>query len=57
MPVTIKFRIGIDERLTTFLDSGRIVAEGEGCAAVALHARTAAQLYDGEADWERDRAN
>lgn len=50
VPVTIKFRIGIDERLTTFLDAGRI-GEQEGCAAVALHARTAAQLYDGEADW------
>ena len=50
VPVTIKFRIGIDETLRTFLDAGRI-AEGEGCAAVALHARTAAQLYDGEADW------
>ncbi len=50
VPVTIKFRIGIDERLTTFLDTGRI-GEQEGCAAVALHARTAAQLYDGEADW------
>ena len=35
----------------TFLDSGRI-AEDEGCAAVGLHARTAADLYDGEADWE-----
>jgi nifR3 family TIM-barrel protein len=51
VPVTIKFRIGIDERYTTFLDSGRIAQE-EGCAAVALHARTAAQLYDGEARWE-----
>ena len=51
VPVTIKFRIGIDERLRTFLDAGRI-AEEEGCAAVALHARTAAQLYDGEARWE-----
>jgi nifR3 family TIM-barrel protein len=50
VPVTIKFRIGIDERVHTFLDAGRI-AEGEGCAAVAMHARTAAQLYDGEADW------
>ena len=33
------------------LKTGRI-AEDEGCAAVALHARTAAQLYDGEARWE-----
>ncbi|MCG8592584.1 MAG: tRNA dihydrouridine synthase DusB [Proteobacteria bacterium] len=50
VPVTIKFRIGIDDGLETFRDAGRI-AEEEGCAAVALHARTAAQLYDGEADW------
>jgi nifR3 family TIM-barrel protein len=50
VPVTLKFRIGIDERYETFLDSGRIGQE-EGCAAVALHARTAAQLYDGAADW------
>jgi nifR3 family TIM-barrel protein len=51
VPVTIKFRIGIDERYSTFLESGRIAQE-EGCAAAALHARTAAQLYDGEARWE-----
>jgi len=51
VPVTIKFRIGIDEDVVTFLDAGR-VAEEEGCAAVSLHARTAAQLYDGEARWE-----
>jgi nifR3 family TIM-barrel protein len=50
IPVTIKFRVGIDERLHTFLETGRI-AEGEGCAAVALHGRTAAQLYEGSADW------
>jgi nifR3 family TIM-barrel protein len=51
VPVTLKFRIGIDARLVTFLDAGRVGQE-EGCAAVALHARTAAQLYDGAADWE-----
>jgi nifR3 family TIM-barrel protein len=51
VPVTLKFRVGIDERYETFLDSGRI-GEEEGCAAVGLHARTAAQLYDGEARWE-----
>jgi nifR3 family TIM-barrel protein len=50
VPVTMKFRLGIDEAHETYLDAGRI-GEAEGCSAVALHARTAAQLYDGEADW------
>src|SRR5512135_3403374 len=39
VPVTLKFRIGIDERYQTYLEAGRIGQE-EGCAAVALHART-----------------
>lgn len=51
VPVTIKFRMGIDEGVMTYLDAGH-VAQEEGCAAVALHARTAAQLYSGEARWE-----
>jgi nifR3 family TIM-barrel protein len=51
VPVTLKFRIGVDESLTTFLSSGK-VAEEEGVKAVGLHARTAAQLYDGHARWE-----
>ena len=50
VPVTIKFRMGIDDNHLTYLESGR-VAESEGCAAVTLHARTAAQLYDGSAKW------
>lgn len=51
IPVTVKFRIGIDDEHHTHLDAGRI-AEGEGAAAVALHARTAAQRYSGTADWD-----
>jgi nifR3 family TIM-barrel protein len=51
VPVTIKFRMGIHDGLLTYLDAGRI-AEDAGCAAVGLHARTAAALYDGEARWE-----
>lgn len=51
IPVTVKFRIGIDDELVTYRDTGRI-AEDEGCAAICLHARTAAQLYDGTARWE-----
>ncbi|MTL11315.1 tRNA dihydrouridine synthase DusB [Nocardia seriolae] len=50
VPVTFKFRIGIDDEHHTYLDTGRI-AEEEGAAAVSLHARTAAQLYSGQADW------
>ena len=50
IPVTIKFRKGIDDDLLTYLDAGQI-GEGEGARAVALHARTAAQLYSGSADW------
>jgi len=49
-PVTIKFRMGIDDEHLNFLESGHI-AEQEGCAGVTLHARTAAQLYDGHARW------
>ncbi len=50
-PVTIKFRMGVTDELRTDLEAGR-VAQEEGCAAVGLHARTAAQLYDGEAQWQ-----
>jgi nifR3 family TIM-barrel protein len=50
VPVTIKFRKGLNDDLLTFLDAGRI-GEEEGVKAVALHARTAEQLYSGSADW------
>ncbi len=50
VPVTVKVRKGLDDDLLTFRDAGR-VAEDEGAAAIGLHARTAAQLYAGEADW------
>ncbi|GAB95139.1 nifR3 family TIM-barrel protein [Kineosphaera limosa] len=50
IPVTVKMRIGIDEDHHTYLEAGRI-AQQEGVAAVALHARTASQAYSGQADW------
>ncbi|MEV7691816.1 tRNA dihydrouridine synthase DusB [Microbacterium sp. NPDC089189] len=50
IPVTVKMRKGIDVDHLTFLDAGR-AAEDAGVAAVALHARTAAQFYSGSADW------
>ncbi|MEZ3161065.1 tRNA dihydrouridine synthase DusB [Microbacterium sp. BWT-B31] len=50
VPLTVKMRKGIDADHLTYLDAGRI-AEDAGVAAVALHARTAAEFYSGEADW------
>ncbi|GGM84953.1 tRNA dihydrouridine synthase DusB [Dactylosporangium sucinum] len=50
LPVTVKMRIGIDDDHQTFLDAAR-TAQDAGVAWVALHARTAAQRYSGEADW------
>jgi len=50
IPVTVKMRKGIDDDHLTYLDAGRM-AEREGAAAVALHARTAADFYSGTADW------
>jgi nifR3 family TIM-barrel protein len=51
VPVTAKFRIGVDEDLITYLNTGRI-AEEEGIASIALHARTAEQHYSGTARWD-----
>ncbi|WP_448852866.1 tRNA dihydrouridine synthase DusB [Corynebacterium sp. 335C] len=52
VPVTVKFRVGIDDDHHTHLDAGRLAADN-GAVAVALHARTAAQRYSGEADWSQ----
>ena len=50
VPVTVKLRMGVDDEHLTFLDAGR-AAEDEGASAVSLHARTAEQLYSGDARW------
>ena len=50
VPVTVKMRIGIDSDHLTYLEAAQSAAD-QGVAWVALHARTAAQLYEGEADW------
>jgi nifR3 family TIM-barrel protein len=51
VPVTMKTRKGIDDEHLTYLDAGRI-AQDAGCAAIALHGRTAVQHYSGRADWD-----
>ena len=51
VPVTVKMRKGVSDEALTYLDAGR-AARDAGAAAVALHARTAEQLYSGSADWD-----
>lgn len=51
IPVTCKFRMGIDDSLLTHVETG-VICEEEGAAAVALHARTAQQHYAPSARWE-----
>jgi tRNA-dihydrouridine synthase B len=51
LPVTVKTRLGWDD------DSIKIVEVAErlqdvGCKAIAIHGRTRAQMYKGEADWK-----
>jgi nifR3 family TIM-barrel protein len=50
-PVTVKMRMGIDDDHLTFRDAARIAAD-EGVTWVALHARTAQQMYSGQAHWD-----
>jgi nifR3 family TIM-barrel protein len=50
VPVTVKMRVGIDSDHHTYLEAGKSAADA-GVAWVALHARTAEQMYEGQADW------
>ena len=51
LPFSIKFRAGWDESRRNAVEIARI-AESEGVEALAVHARTRAQLYRGSADWD-----
>ena len=49
-PLTVKFRSGWDQARINAPELAQI-AEGEGAAAVCVHARTRSQGFGGEADW------
>ena len=51
MPVTVKIRLGWDEKNKNFLEIAKR-AEQAGISAVTLHARTRDQFYAGQADWQ-----
>ena len=50
IPLTVKFRTGLRQEEASYLELGRI-CEGEGVDAVALHGRSAKQMFRGQADW------
>ncbi len=50
VPLTIKIRAGWDQETRNALDIARM-AESEGVDALAVHGRTRAQMYRGDADW------
>jgi nifR3 family TIM-barrel protein len=51
VPVTVKMRVGIDLAHRTYREAA-LRAQDAGVAHVALHGRTAADFYGGQADWE-----
>ncbi len=52
IPLTVKFRAGMRDTRLNYLELGRICQE-QGVDGVALHPRTAKQMYRGNADWSR----
>ena len=50
IPVTVKMRVGIDSDHLTYLEAATTAAN-LGVNWVALHARTAQQMYEGKSDW------
>jgi len=50
VPVTCKIRAGWDVHSLNYLEMVKALADA-GCAAIAMHARTRAQGYSGQANW------
>lgn len=51
IPVTMKMRIGMDEKTLYAVDLARM-AEDSGIAAITVHGRTVSQGFSGKADWD-----
>lgn len=50
-PVTVKMRTGWDDKHIYAVENAKAI-EAAGAQALAIHGRTRAQMYEGEADWE-----
>ena len=53
-PVTVKMRLGWDLQHLNYLSLARKLQDA-GVSAIALHARTRSQMYEGHADWSHIR--
>ncbi len=53
-PVTVKMRLGYDKAHMNYLSLAKGL-EKAGVKAIALHARTRTQMYEGKADWSHIR--
>lgn len=49
-PVTVKMRLGYDKQHINYLSLAKKL-EAVGVKAIALHARTRSQMYEGHSDW------
>jgi len=50
LPVTVKIRIGYDFDSINCVEIAKLI-EKAGASAIAVHARTRSQMYEGHADW------
>ena len=53
-PVTVKMRLGFDRSDMNYLSLSKKL-EDVGVSAIALHARTRSQMYEGHSDWSHIR--
>jgi tRNA-dihydrouridine synthase B len=51
LPVTGKIRLGWDAETRNYLEVARVL-EANGASLIAVHGRTKAQAYKGQADWD-----
>jgi nifR3 family TIM-barrel protein len=51
VPVSVKMRIGIDEKHINAVELAKVL-EDAGASAIAVHGRTQKQGYSGKADWD-----
>ena len=50
LPITVKTRLGWDQETIKIVEVAERLQD-VGCKAIAIHGRTRAQMYKGEADW------